>query len=80
MKDALGHGSDSRMDGGTKVFGGRSMQFQVAPQARFAAGVRSPGYQADDTKRTISDLRSRMSNTGSGHMHALWQGIKNLAG
>lgn len=83
MKDARGHGSDSR-----------GAAFALAPaQTRNSrtlngVGVSSTGYfgpsrmrdTTPDVARTVADLRSRMSNTGPGHKTGLFQGIKNLLG
>jgi len=82
-KDARGHGSDGR--GGSDVVGNTRRFSHGTPagislHGKFSAGQRSPGYQQDDTKRTISDLRSRLSNTGPGHQVGLLQGIRNFLG
>lgn len=76
MKDARGHGSNSRGSATFKTAGLKG----VGIGGQFSPGNRSAGFRADETKRTISDLRGRMAGTGPGHAAALWQGIKNLAG
>ncbi len=83
MKDAKGHGSESR--GGSDFAPGAQHIFKpnipaAAISGQFSRGNISPRYAAEDTKRTVSDLRARMSDTGPGHAAALWQGIKNLVG
>ena len=88
MKDAKGHGSDSRGgSGGTPGFGSHVLKYRgpnvaepTAMKTSLSRGTLSPGYAKEDNARTISDLRARMSGTGPGHATGLLQGIKNLLG
>jgi len=82
MKDAKGHGSDSR---GNTVFGTAFKNAGTLTGVRMSNDFRSSGralapQQRTDTQRTVADLRSRMNSTGPGHQTGLWQGIKNLVG
>lgn len=82
MKDARGHGSDSRGAAfalaPAQARNPRTLNFGVSPTGYFG-----PSRMRDtkpDAARTVADLRSRMSNTGPGHKTGLLQGIKNLLG
>ena len=91
MKDARGHGSDSRGGIGPEAkararaaflnYRGPTLQEAARRGAAFGGGRGKPLPQDNlDTRRTVNDLRSRMTSTGPGHMAALMQGIKNLLG
>lgn len=75
MKDARGHGSNSRGSFGQRqpFAQGRNL-FAIQPGASFQPRAKT------DAKRTVEDLRNQMRFTGPGHRAGLMQGIKNLLG
>ena len=81
MKDAQGHGSNSRGDAySTSRPAGSGLPFHVSQNFGAVSRMRPDRDFKTDADRTVSDLRSRMSNTGPGHSVGLLQGIKNLLG
>ena len=77
MKDARGHGSESR--GAMSRPAGSGLPFHLG-RGFSAVSRMKPDRDMTDTQRTVSDMRSRMSGTGPGHSAGLLQGIKNLLG
>lgn len=72
MKDARGHGSDSR--GGSVPFKTAGLRgVGLALNAKF-----EPRYS--NSKDVVDSLRSQMRGTGAGHQAGLLQGIKNFLG
>lgn len=88
MKDALGHGSNSRGGGGN--YGDPRLRGNYSDTRIKTAGMRgvglAPGFHATarpmpgDAARTVFGLRQQMTNTGPGHRAGLIQAIKNFLG
>lgn len=81
MKDAKGHGSDSR-GGGDRSVNDRLKRPRIGMDVNAVFSNRNlkPNLLPSGGQRTVNDLRNRMQTTGPGHQIALGQAIKNLFG
>ena len=81
MKDARGHGSDTR---------GEFRPNDPMPMKHGMIGFRTggPGFSGkvlnagamSDAQKTVARMREQLQSTGPGHSAGILQGIKNLLG
>jgi hypothetical protein len=82
MKDAKGHGSDSRGGGGDYSVNDRLKRPRIGMDvnAVFSSRNLKPNLLPSEGQRTVNNLRNQMNGTGPGHQMALGQAVRNLLG